>query len=85
MKQALLVIGAVLAVLCYPLLFPYTPDTEHIAEPGKPPPAEVVDAVPEKAGCKPRAGKPGAGAPAGPCPDTTQTTGHAPLTAQHLP
>jgi hypothetical protein len=85
MKQALLVIGAVLAVLCYPLLFPYTPDSGPIAEPQNPLPAEVVDAAPEKAGCKPRAGKPAAGAPAGPCPDTAQITGGAPLTAQHLP
>jgi len=72
MKQALLVIGAVLAVLCYPLLFPYTPDTQHTAEPEDPQAAEVVDAVPAKAGCKPRAGSPADGAQAAPCPDTAR-------------
>lgn len=85
MKQALLVIGAVLAVLCYPLLFPYTPDSAHTAEPENPPPTEMLDAVPEKAGCEPRAGHPAAGVPAAPCPDSAQITGPAPVTAQHLP
>jgi len=85
MKQALLVIGAVLAVLCYPLLFPYTPDTEHTAEPENRPAAEIVDAVPAKAGCEPRAGRAADGAQAAPCPDTAQIAGPAPLTAHHLP
>ena len=85
MKQALLVIGAVLAVLCYPLLFPYTPDAGHIAEPRNPPPMKVDDAVPEKAGCQARAANRQAGAPAQPCPDTAQVTRRAPSTERPLP
>jgi len=85
MKQALLVIGAVLAVLCYPLLFPYTPDAAHTAEPENPPPTEIVDAVPEKAGCEPRIGRAADSAQAAPCPDTAQIADPAPVTAQHLP
>ena len=85
MKQALLVIAAVLAVLCYPLLFPYTADTGHTAEPENPPAAAVIDVVPAKAGCKPGASDPADGVQAGPCPDTTPITDPAPVTAQHLP